>query len=135
YPQTGREFLHAFYEGIVHHEHMRMVTGCEAASVAAKETLRHLVPGSWINANFDIWIGSADDHRAWDLLTDARDFYDARLAEVKAGMREIVPEQQELALEELLIAEGSDWCWWYGPEHHSHNDADFDRLYRAHLSN
>src|SRR5258707_9869140 len=40
-----------------------------------------------------------------------------------------------MAREELLIAEGSDWCWWYGPEHHSHNDADFDRLYRAHLSN
>ena len=26
-----------------------------------------------------------------------------------------------LAYEELLIAEGSDWCWWYGPEHISEN--------------
>ncbi|MGB7641451.1 MAG: hypothetical protein WBL82_09195, partial [Terriglobales bacterium] len=30
---------------------------------------------------------------------------------------------------------GSDWNWWYGPEHHSDNDRDFDELYRKHLSN
>jgi hypothetical protein len=40
-----------------------------------------------------------------------------------------------LAYEELLIAEGSDWNWWYGPEHRSDNDPDFDDLYRKHLSN
>ncbi|MBV9087313.1 MAG: hypothetical protein JOY79_07510, partial [Acidobacteriaceae bacterium] len=31
--------------------------------------------------------------------------------------------------------EGSDWNWWYGPEHHSANDRDFDELYRKHLWN
>src|SRR5262249_15233703 len=36
---------------------------------------------------------------------------------------------------ELLIAEGSDWCWWYGPEHDSANRAEFDQLYRSHLAN
>ena len=41
----------------------------------------------------------------------------------------------QLAFEEILIAEGSDWNWWYGPEHHSANDRDFDELYRKHLSN
>ncbi len=43
--------------------------------------------------------------------------------------------QRKIAWEELLIAEGSDWNWWYGPEHHSANDRDFDELYRKHLSN
>ena len=43
--------------------------------------------------------------------------------------------QRQLALEELFIAEGSDWNWWYGPEHHSANDREFDELYRKHLSN
>ena len=43
--------------------------------------------------------------------------------------------QRKLAFEEILIAEGSDWNWWYGPEHHSANDRDFDELYRKHLSN
>ena len=40
-----------------------------------------------------------------------------------------------MAYEELLIAEGSDWCWWYGPEHQSENQREFDELYRAHLAN
>ena len=30
--------------------------------------LQHVVPGSWINANFDIWIGAAEDNQAWELL-------------------------------------------------------------------
>jgi len=32
------------------------------------------------------------------------------------------------------VAEGSDWCWWYGPEHSTANDAEFDALYRKHLT-
>src|ERR1019366_174261 len=47
-----------------------------------------------------------------------------------------VPDElRRLALEELLLAEGSDWCWWYGPEHDSANRPEFDQLYRSHLAN
>jgi hypothetical protein len=90
--------------------------------------LRRLVPGSWINANFNIWIGAPEDNHAWDLLSEARDYYDRHSQRVSEA-------QRKLAWEELLIAEGSDWNWWYGPEHHSANDHDFDELYRKHLSN
>jgi hypothetical protein len=38
------------------------------------------------------------------------------------------------AYESLLAAEGSDWCWWFGPEHSTANDAEFDALYRKHLT-
>ncbi len=37
------------------------------------------------------------------------------------------------AWEEIYIAEGSDWCWWYGDEHSSPDDERFDDLFRAHL--
>ena len=87
-----------------------------------------LVPGSWINANLNVWIGAPEDNRAWDYLYHARQFY----AHNAAGATEA---QRKLAFEEILIAEGSDWNWWYGPEHHSANDRDFDELYRKHLSN
>ena len=39
------------------------------------------------------------------------------------------------AWEELYMAEGSDWCWWYGDDHTSGNDEVFDELYRRHLMN
>ena len=92
------------------------------------EPLPSLVPGSWINANFDVWIGSPEDNLAWQHLADARDFF-------SENSENTDPEQRHLAFEELLIAEGSDWNWWYGPEHHSANDPEFDELYRKHLSN
>jgi len=90
--------------------------------------LTSLVPGSWINANFNVWIGAPEDNRAWDYLHHAREFYAQNAA--RAG-----EAQRRLAFDEILIAEGSDWNWWYGPEHHSANDRDFDELYRKHLSN
>ena len=34
----------------------------------------------------------------------------------------------------MLAAEGSDWCWWYGPEHSTPNDLEFDELYRKYLT-
>ncbi len=52
------------------------------------------------------------------------------------GVGELVPpEARDRALEELLIAEGSDWFWWYGDDHSSDHDADFDDLFRRHLRN
>ena len=91
------------------------------------EPLDHIFPGSWINANFDIWIGAEEDNQAWTQLLRARSTYDAATG---------VPEDsRRLAYEELLIAEGSDWCWWYGPEHDSANRIEFDQLYRSHLAN
>ena len=90
--------------------------------------LPSLTPGSWINANFNVWIGAPEDNRAWDYLYHARNFYSQNAPRA-------TETQRKLAFEEILIAEGSDWNWWYGPEHHSANDRDFDELYRKHLSN
>jgi len=39
------------------------------------------------------------------------------------------------AREEILIAEGSDWFWWYGDDHSSPHDEEFDSLFRTHLRN
>ncbi|MGC2111017.1 MAG: glycoside hydrolase family 57 protein [Candidatus Korobacteraceae bacterium] len=131
YPQSGREFLRRFYDALQRDQEIEPVTISEAIArhdQASFGQLNRLVPGSWIDANFNIWIGAPEDNRAWDLLAEARDYYDRHSHRVSE-------EQRRIAWEELLIAEGSDWNWWYGPEHHSANDRDFDELYRKHLSN
>ncbi len=129
YPKSGREFLRRFYDAVQREAGLESVTISEAIARDRNILpLRSLVPGSWINANFNVWIGAPEDNRAWDYLHDAREFY----AQNAARAREA---QRKLAFEEILIAEGSDWNWWYGPEHHSVNDRDFDELYRKHLSN
>ncbi len=35
----------------------------------------------------------------------------------------------------MLIAEGSDWFWWYGDDHSSDHDGTFDELFRRHVIN
>src|SRR6202142_779439 len=128
-PHSGREFLRRFYGALQSEPAVEAVTVTEAiARHKNKAQLKSLVPGSWINANFNVWIGAPEDNKAWDYLYQAREFY----AHTAAGATDA---QRELAWEEILIAEGSDWNWWYGPEHHSANDRDFDELYRKHLSN
>jgi alpha-amylase/alpha-mannosidase (GH57 family) len=129
YPESGREFLRRFYSALQEDPEIEAVTVSEAI-VRQQELgrLASLIPGSWINANFNVWIGAVEDNRSWDYLSAARDFYTQ--AEASAQ-----PAARELVWEELLIAEGSDWNWWYGPEHHSANDREFDELYRKHLGN
>ena len=129
YPKSGREFLRRFYDGLQREPGLEAVTISEA--IARHKDFGHLkslVPGSWINANFNVWIGAPEDNRAWDYLHHARDYYARNAARASEA-------QRQLAFDEILIAEGSDWNWWYGPEHHSANDRDFDELYRKHLSN
>jgi alpha-amylase/alpha-mannosidase (GH57 family) len=129
YPKSGREFLRRFYDALQREGNLEAVTVAEAiARHRDFSPLPSLVPGSWINANFYVWIGAPEDNRAWDYLHHAREFYEQNKGRVTEA-------QRKLAYEEIVIAEGSDWNWWYGPEHHSANDRDFDELYRKHLSN
>ena len=129
YHRSGREFLRRFYDALAKDGGIEAVTVSEAiARHKNPPILRSLVPGSWINANFNVWIGAPEDNRSWDYLHQARNFF----AQAAGASSE---EQRRMAEEELFIAEGSDWNWWYGPEHHSANDREFDELYRKHLSN
>jgi alpha-amylase/alpha-mannosidase (GH57 family) len=122
----GRPFLRALYAGLSSHPELRTVTMAEACAAPGPE-LTTIFPGSWIDANFYIWIGHADDQRAWSQLADARQALDAQL--------DVDPQGLAQAREEILIAEGSDWFWWYGDDHSSAHDAEFDDLFRRHLRN
>ncbi|MGA7622767.1 MAG: glycoside hydrolase family 57 protein [Candidatus Acidiferrales bacterium] len=133
YPENGRQFLREFYRRIQNDSEVRALTVSEAIEAnQSSPAMSGIFPASWINANFDVWIGHAEDVRSWDLLRDAREVY-ARHAEGRAP-RKKSEEALARAYEAVLAAEGSDWNWWFGPEHGTANDAEFDELYRKHLS-
>lgn len=54
-----------------------------------------------------------------------------RLAALRAAWEEA--GRPESVWPHLRAAEGSDWFWWYGPEHHTEMRDLFDRLFNAHL--
>jgi alpha-amylase/alpha-mannosidase (GH57 family) len=123
----GRPFLRALYGALSAHPELKTVTMAEAAE-GARASINGIFPGSWINSDFYIWIGHADDHRAWGQLADARQALEAPGPASDAAA-------QARAREELLVAEGSDWFWWYGDDHSSEHDLEFDDLFRRHLRN
>ncbi len=87
-------------------------------------TLNTIFPGSWINANFSTWIGQPEKQLAWQWL-----------AKVRALIEQHKENHQKYtdAMEIALIAEGSDWFWWYGDDNIAPNKDDFDVLYRFYL--
>ena len=91
------------------------LTVSEALKFDQPRPLDHIFPGSWINANFDVWIGARGGQQGLGVSAARarRSTTKPRTASRKTS--------GALACEELLIAEGSDWCWWYGPEHDSDN--------------
>ena len=128
YHENGRPFLRALYRRIAEDPKIAAVTISQALEGSAPAHIEQIFPGSWIDANFDVWIGAEEDNDAWEMLLDARRRFD----EAAAGAS---PENRRLAWEELMIAEGSDWCWWYGPEHSAEGRDEFDNLFRGHLAN
>jgi hypothetical protein len=85
-----------------------------------RERLRGIVPGSWIDANFDTWIGVPEKNQAWQCLSSARH----KLAVEAPG----TPMPRE-----LYRAEGSDWFWWLGPGHDTPYEASYENLFRTNL--
>ncbi len=131
YPNSGVDFLRGLYRRAVTHPKITPVRICDyLEKFPAADKLSNLFPGSWIQHNFGIWIGHAECNRAWDLLDQTRSHLE-RAAEEKRAPAERI----EQARRELLIAEGSDWFWWFGDSHTSAQDRLFDRLFRKHLQN
>jgi len=122
----GRVFLGALYRGLQDDPALEALTVAEALALAPARELPRVFAGSWINADFSVWIGHADDRHAWDALGHARE----ALASAPDGLP---ADARARAWEAYRAAAGSDWCWWYGDDRSSPNDADFDRLFRRHL--
>ncbi|MCZ7645112.1 MAG: glycoside hydrolase family 57 protein [Planctomycetota bacterium] len=133
YPEQGVKFLKALYGRLqddrlgVAPVRVRDFVGRQRPT----KKLGKLFSGSWINHDFYIWIGHRDDRKGWEYVYRVRDDL-VRETEARG-----VPVESDVALakawEQLYIAEGSDWFWWYGDDHTSGMDDLFDRLFRDHL--
>jgi alpha-amylase/alpha-mannosidase (GH57 family) len=131
YPGGGVAFLRALYERCSRSPDIRPVSlGSYLEEQPPRDTLPRLAAGSWIHHNFAIWVGHEEDNFAWDLLHRTREHL-----RLRAEQGHVPAEKLRQAWEEIYIAEGSDWFWWYGDEHSSSQDALFDYLFRKHLQN
>ena len=129
FPNDGQDFLRELYGRIQADPDIETVTISDAVDSVPARKLPSLFAGSWINHNFRIWIGHHEDNAAWDYLSEAR----RALVEFQEKHPDFDPEKISSAWKQIYIAEGSDWCWWYGDEHRGHHNERFDYIFRRHL--
>ncbi|MBN1946138.1 MAG: hypothetical protein JW797_10705 [Bradymonadales bacterium] len=132
YPQDGRQFLERLYQQLAAMRGLKTTTPTDRLS--RRPPARQIVSlhsGSWISANFRIWIGQREKNLAWEQLRRARKLF----ADRSGGGRETdrSPPERE-AYRYLLRAEGSDWMWWYGDDFVAVDKPLFDRIFRENLA-
>ena len=131
YKNDGWDFLSKLYSKLEKEECIETVRLTDyLKNFPPKDTLNNLKAASWINGNFGIWIGHSEDNKAWDLLSETRNF----IVEYTKQNEQFKNSDLEKKVWSILYAaEGSDWNWWYGADHSSSNDMMFDKLFRQHL--
>jgi alpha-amylase/alpha-mannosidase (GH57 family) len=128
YEENGIPFLREMYQLIEGDSSLKFTTFSEYLNYNNNiEKLSYLHSGSWINSSFQIWIGHPEENQAWEFVDNAK-------STLLKYNEESAPNYN-LAKEELLIAEGSDWYWWYGDDFYSEFSDKFDILFRTHIAN
>jgi alpha-amylase/alpha-mannosidase (GH57 family) len=127
YANDGYDFLKYLYEGLSNNERLKTVTVSEFLDHHDRGTpLKRLHAGSWIYGNYAVWIGHEEDNTAWDYLSETRK---------ELERFQLMHPERDLsgAWKAVYIAEGSDWNWWYGDDHTTETQKDFDELFRTNL--
>ena len=142
YQDNGLPFLSRLYGALAETPGLVPATFSEVLEqVSERRPLIHLHPGSWINANYGVWIGHPEENLAWDYLAKARAQALQQCPAVASLLSggnlgdDEASETARLVCQSLYAAEGSDWFWWYGDDHFSPHSAGFDLLFRRHLMN
>ena len=126
YPNNGNDFLRRLYGALEADDRFETVRVSEFLDRhPAKIELPPIHSGSWIDANYRVWIGEPSHAAAWKALERTRRFARSQWG----GIREMPASVRK----SLLVAEGSDWFWWYSSRNSSPEDAVFDQLFRANL--
>jgi len=127
YPEDGLPFLEALYTRLSADSTIRCCTVSEALDKhPPKETIVDLFPASWIETNFRIWIAGSETNQAWDHLRQTRNA-------LVHGQDKLSEEDRRKAWDQIYVAEGSDWFWWYCEYHPSRHALTLDRIFRNRL--
>ena len=130
YQNDGIDFLENIYSYIENDESLSTVLISDYVEKDEhKKELKKIFSGSWIDQTFQFWIGESEKNKAWAYLKKTKDDLDNYIKEHKLN------QKINFAKRELLIAEGSDWFWWYGEPNYSGQDFIFDYMFRERLKN
>jgi len=130
YKNNGLEFFETLYSELQNNTNFIQTilpSEVEHLNLPTHE-INDIATGSWINGNFDIWIGKQQKNKAWELLCQTKKDY------IRYG-KDLAILEKNVIKNEFMIALGSDWFWWYDDDHFTIQKRKFDDLFRLHLAN
>jgi len=111
YKDNGVPFLRELHSRLMKKEGLTSILLKDYLALDAPQEEIELVPGTWLGS-FSRWVGHPAKNAAWERLSLAR--------------QECGPS------EEIFVAEGSDWFWWFG-ESNAAGLAEFAALFDGYL--
>lgn len=140
YQNDGEEFLNTLYSLIEQDDTLKTTLMGEFIDKSEPEELNKIASGSWINRNFELWVGEPTKNVAWRYLNQTKQDFEKMSKELLSKAKTNIDKAKankaiHEAKEEIFIAEGSDWFWWYGEPNESGSDIIFDYLFRERLRN
>ena len=127
YENDGDDFLGNFYSLLEDDDTLETVLISDYIDKDKhKKPIDKISAGSSIDKSFKYWIGDRTKNKAWTYLKNAKDKFDSA---------SVSKHKLETARRELMIAQSSDWFWWYGEPNNSGQDFVFDYMFREHLKN
>lgn len=131
YPNSGKDFLTGLFNILEHEKIPTTTINDYIEKNPPTVTLDNIHTGSWIDANFRIWIGKPQKNQGWRYIKKTLDELGDTFS---MGLQE-TDSKAAIAFQSLCAACGSDWFWWYDDDFDSAFKADFDRIFRTHLKN
>ena len=124
YQNDGEEFLNTLYSLIEQDDTLKTTLMGEFIDKSEPEELNKIASGSWINRNFELWVGEPTKNVAWRYLNQTKQDFEKMSKELLSKAKTNIDKAKankatHEAKEEIFIAEGSDWFWWYGEPNES----------------
>jgi len=128
YTNNGRDFLNPLYQQIADQNWIYTSTISEALSPndINDHKVEKICAGSWIRGDLATWVGHPEKNKAWDLFFDTKETFDKHESKLNDSVK-------RAAADCLRVAEGSDWFWWYGDDHHTDQLDVLDEIFRSYL--
>ncbi|MCK4809493.1 MAG: hypothetical protein KAS99_00970 [Candidatus Omnitrophica bacterium] len=103
YKNNGIDFLETMYQHLEKSNILQTALPGDFIKHSNPRRLERLSPGSWINSDFGVWIGSKENNLNWQLLRKTRDLIERAGNESKNFSK---------LMDYFYVLEGSDWNWW-----------------------
>ncbi len=123
----GKRVMNRFFSRIDGSSGVKMVTPETYLSLYPEiVSIESLGAGTFYGKGFDFWIGEKEENIGWTYLADTRKILEVYKNSGKANI-----EKVDRAFEYMFMAENSIWFWYFGQDHNTQDDREYEKRFRS----